>query len=168
MNQEITSAATTRNSVSAIVRLGDKLGLWDYLKKVLDIGGGKWNKTTEALATRGVESKVYDPYNRTDEENHDAIEWAFDHAEAVIISNVLNVITSIPLRYKLLQSATKIAPIALITVYEGDKSGKGKQTRDGWQENRRISTYIDELAPHYRKINKHNNILICTKHPNVL
>ena len=43
-------------------------------------------------------------------------------------------------------TAQKAAAI-LITVYEGDGSGTGRQTAaDSWQENRRTADYMDEIA----------------------
>lgn len=43
-------------------------------------------------------------------------------------------------------AATKAAAL-LITVYEGDGSGTGRQTAvDSWQENRRTADYMDEIA----------------------
>lgn len=43
-------------------------------------------------------------------------------------------------------TATKAAAL-LITVYEGDGSGTGRQTAaDSWQENRRTADYMDEIA----------------------
>lgn len=43
-------------------------------------------------------------------------------------------------------AATKAAAL-LITVYEGDRSGTGRQTAaDSWQENRRTADYMDEIA----------------------
>lgn len=39
------------------------------------------------------------------------------------------------------------AAALLITVYEGDGSGTGRQTAaDSWQENRRTADYMDEIA----------------------
>jgi len=38
-----------------------------------------------------------------------------------------------------------IPPGIYVTVYEGDRSGKGKVTRDGWQENRKLASYLDEV-----------------------
>lgn len=39
------------------------------------------------------------------------------------------------------------AAVLLITVYEGDGSGTGRQTAaDSWQENRRTADYMDEIA----------------------
>lgn len=44
------------------------------------------------------------------------------------------------------EAATKAAAL-LITVYEGDGSGTGRQTAaDSWQENRRTADYMDEIA----------------------
>ena len=41
----------------------------------------------------------------------------------------------------------KKAAALLITVYEGDGSGTGRQTAaDSWQENRRTADYMDEIA----------------------
>lgn len=43
-------------------------------------------------------------------------------------------------------TAQKAAAL-LITVYEGDGSGIGRQTAaDSWQENRRTADYMDEIA----------------------
>lgn len=43
-------------------------------------------------------------------------------------------------------AATKAAAL-LITVYEGDGSGTGRQTAaDSWQENRRTADYMEEIA----------------------
>lgn len=43
-------------------------------------------------------------------------------------------------------TAQKAAAL-LITVYEGDGSGTGRQTAaDSWQENRRTADYMDEIA----------------------
>lgn len=43
-------------------------------------------------------------------------------------------------------AATKAAAL-LITVYEGDGSGTGRQTAaDSWQENRRTADYMDEIS----------------------
>ena len=43
-------------------------------------------------------------------------------------------------------AATKAAAL-LITIYEGDGSGTGRQTAaDSWQENRRTADYMEEIA----------------------
>lgn len=33
----------------------------------------------------------------------------------------------------------------IVTAYPGDHSGEGRETRDGWQENRKPFTYRDEV-----------------------
>lgn len=64
-----------------------------------------------------------------------------------VISNVLNVINSEAARRDVVQLAGSKADTVLITVYEGDKSGNGRQTAaDSWQENRSTADYITEIA----------------------
>lgn len=53
----------------------------------------------------------------------------------------------------------------LITVYEGDKSGKGKRSKtDCWQENRRVADYLEEVeqATGY-KARIENSVIIAEK-----
>lgn len=46
-----------------------------------------------------------------------------------------------------MQTFTSKAPVILVTVYEGDGSGQGRQTgADSWQENRRTADYVGEIA----------------------
>lgn len=48
---------------------------------------------------------------------------------------------------EVVQLAAQKAAALLITVYEGDGSGTGRQTTaDSWQENRRTADYMDEIA----------------------
>lgn len=50
-------------------------------------------------------------------------------------------------RGEVVQLAAQKAAALLITVYEGDGSGIGRQTAaDSWQENRRTADYMDEIA----------------------
>lgn len=62
-------------------------------------------------------------------------------------TNVLNVIDSEAARGDVVRLAATKAAALLITVYEGDGSGTGRQTAaDSWQENRRTADYMDEIA----------------------
>jgi hypothetical protein len=64
-----------------------------------------------------------------------------------VISNVLNVIDSEAARCDVVRLAATKAAALLITVYEGDGSGTGRQTAaDSWQENRRTADYMGEIA----------------------
>lgn len=87
---------------------------------------------------------IYDPFNRTPEHNAAVLAGSYDVA---VISNVLNVIDSETARGDVVRLAATKAAALLITVYEGDGSGTGRQTAaDSWQENRRTADYMDEIA----------------------
>ena len=66
-------------------------------------------------------------------------------AHTVTLANVLNVIPTAKGR----GMAVRLALLYLrpggtiyVSVYEGDRTGKGKRTRDGWQANRRLASYV--------------------------
>ena len=118
-----------------------------------DIGGGKWDLTTEFLALHGVRNIIFDPFNRSTAWNDAALREIRElsesgHLTTSTVANVLNVIREPEVRAEVIQLAA-LSPRAYFSVYEGDRSGVGKQTRDGWQENRRIQDYVAELEPYY-------------------
>jgi hypothetical protein len=58
LKQKITSAATSLNQVPAVLRLinkvaRDPLAFWGYSDTILDYGGGKYDKLTEAEDEEG-------------------------------------------------------------------------------------------------------------------
>jgi hypothetical protein len=67
-------------------------------------------------------------------------------ANTCTISNVLNVICDRDVRIHILTLAKKYCSgTVYITVYEGDKTGKGKVTRDGYQLNCKLKEYMKEV-----------------------
>ena len=145
MNQTYTSRQTSINSRKAPAIYGMKKAIDTMTgKKVLDIGGGRFDTAQEAARVYGATVSIYDPYNRSEEHNREVIAGAYDVA---IISNVLNVIDSEAARRDVVQLAGSKADTVLITVYEGDRSGTGRQTAsDSWQENRATAAYMEEIA----------------------
>ena len=117
----------------------------------LDLGGGKYDTATEYLHAREVANLVWDPYNRSEAENLSVmcILASRGGADSCTISNVLNVIDSAEARHELLNRAwdcTRYRAPIFITVYEGDRSGVGRQTgKDQWQNNRPLRDYLDEV-----------------------
>ena len=104
----------------------------------VDIGGGRFDTATEYLREQGVENLVFDPFNRNAEHNKEMAERVRDSkVDTATCHNVLNVIDSELSRANvILQAAKAIKPdgTAYFTVYEGDKSGVGRQTKsDSWQ-----------------------------------
>jgi hypothetical protein len=113
-------------------------------KKVVDIGGGRFGTAQDTARSYNAIVSIYDPFNRSEEHNREVMAGAYDIA---VISNVLNVIDSKAARRDVVQLAGSKADTILITVYEGDRSGTGKQTAaDSWQENRATADYIEEIA----------------------
>ena len=145
MKQTYTSKQTSINSKKAPAIYGMKKAVETMTgKRVIDIGGGRFDTAQEAARKYSAMVSIYDPYNRSEAHNREVIGGAY---EIAVISNVLNVIDSEAARRDVIQLAGSKADTILITVYEGNKSGKGRQTAtDSWQENRATEDYIKEIA----------------------
>lgn len=144
--QQITSAATSINS-KKVPRLFGLVKDWKPGTHNLDFGGGRYDTATTYLAARGVTNHIYDPYNRSQEENRAALD-CYDY-DTCTISNVLCVIKSHKARVEALTDTffrVKDGGKIYITVYEGDKSRVGRETKkDCWQNNQPLSTYYEEI-----------------------
>jgi hypothetical protein len=151
--QRYTSADTSVNTTKppAIARLVERLGTWRPGTINVDLGCGS-NPTpfTLFLEDRGVFNVPIDPYNQTEEEGM-ALRGllACIAPTTVTISNVLNVVKEKKYRRQILLQAKghlREGGTVYITVYEGNKSGKGGESkRDCWQENRETEDYLKEV-----------------------
>jgi hypothetical protein len=145
--QEISSAATSINAVQ-LPMVFSRIQ-WQRGTRNADIGGGRFDNTTQALKRRGVENVIYDPYNRSAAHNKAAAaKIAGGQAATATVSNVLNVIKEPSSREKVIRQAyDALAPggSAYFAIYEGDKSGTSSATPKGWQENRATATYVPEI-----------------------
>lgn len=150
--QTISSARTSRSQVPALHRALLASGVWSSGDTNADIGGGKYNLGTEALARHGVENVVYDPYNRSEDWNRDAMARIARGTETATVANVLNVIREPEARSEVIRLARKTSHRVFFVVYEGDRSGAGRATRDGWQENRKLATYVSEIVKHFARV----------------
>lgn len=167
MTQQFTSANTSINKfkVPALFKAYDwKPGTWN-----LDYGAGKYDNATEYLKTRGVDNVSYDPYNRTEQENENALSLTllYGGADTVTISNVLNVIAEKEVRKQVLEHAHEILTYCgecVISVYEGDRTGTGRQTgKDQWQNNMRLDEYMDEVKEVFGNVAKRKGLIIARK-----
>lgn len=146
IEQKHSSAKTSLNQVStglknAPIKAGDT---------GVDVGGGKYDKGVEHFASKGAKLHVYDPYNRSKEHNEKVASDHSGKADYVGCHNVLNVIKEKEHRAGVLDRVKKfMGPHgkAHITVYEGDKSGNGRETKGGesWQNHQPTSWYHDEI-----------------------
>jgi len=148
MQQAYTSERTSRNQLPALHRALLRAGIWQFGDINADIGGGRFDKASEELAWNGVENVVWDPYNRAPRHNEDALNRIFRGTTTATVANVLNVIAEYEVREQVIRMATR-AGRAYFHVYEGDRSGLGKKTRDGWQEHRKLVTYLPEVSRHF-------------------
>jgi len=136
MKQKYTSADTSINSkkLPAIYRMIK--GRVTENETVLDYGCGKYFDDYNLPEN----FHGYDPFNRP---NETELNRQYDVA---LCSNVLNVIMEKEIRLDLLRTLQKLADRIMITVYEGDKSGEGKETKeDCFQLNRKKKEYLPEL-----------------------
>jgi len=149
--QRLTSERTCRKQVPALLRALLRAGRWQRGDVNADIGGGKWDLGTEELAQHGVENIVYDRFNRSDEHNERALDRIFLKVNTATVANTLNVIAE-PERRALLIGLAAQAPVAYFHGHEGDGSGVGRETRDGWQENRRLESYVPEVSTFFSRV----------------
>lgn len=136
MKQKYTSADTSINSKKrpAIYNLVSKTITEN--ETVLDYGCGKYFDNYNLPKNY----HGYDPYNRPDETE---LNRRYDVA---LCSNVLNVIMEKEIRLDILYTLKNLADKIMITVYEGDKSGEGKKTKENcYQLNWKWRKYLPEL-----------------------
>lgn len=163
--QKISSANTSINSsklpaIFNMVRFAP-----DTLN--LDFGGGKFDNATEYLATQGVESLVYDPYNRTAEHNKEVLARVRENggADTITLSNVLNVIAEPESRLAVLRNCKRLLKSGgtlYVTVYEGTGKGDEKETTAGYQLNRKTASYVDEIASVFSSVSRKGKLIIAT------
>ena len=145
--QKATSARTSINSVK-LPKLF-KLGLINKPTTILDYGCGKYTShiADYCHAKLGSAYHGFDPFNQTPEQN-DASLWKVlgEQNVTVTCSNVLNVIDDDETIIRILERMRKLGDRLIVTVYEGDKSGKGRYTQyDCYQRNMKLKQYIPFL-----------------------
>lgn len=119
---------------------------------VYDHGCGKYPQYMQDwVESQGCVYYGFDPYHGTaGQELRKFTLYGLNGADVTLLSNVLNVIDSREARAKCLQEAaryTRWGGCIYITVYEGDGSGVGRETRaDCWQENRKTEDYMREVV----------------------
>lgn len=164
-DQKISSANTSINSskLPAIFRLVK----FEPNTLNLDYGGGKFDNAAEYLAQQNVTNLVYDPYNRSTQHNAEVLQKVRENggADTITISNVLNVIAEPEARLTVLRNAKKLVKPGgnvYITVYEGNKSGEGTETKSGYQLNKSTADYIDEIASVFSTVNRKGKLIIAS------
>ena len=157
--QKESSKLTSISSIPAIFKKVD----WRYGSTNFDIGSGKYDKFTLALREVGVKNIKYDPYWLSAEENIKSLEYVITHKiDTVTVNNVLCVIKEKEIREEVIKLAAysvKEDGTVYFQIYEKDKSGIGKKTSKGWQNNLKTSEYIPEISKYFNGIIQRGNIL---------
>lgn len=138
--QEFTSASTSINTVNKVyTKCEFKRG-----SKVLDWGGGEYDTNKQYMAKKGVDVGVFDPFNRSNEHNMKILE-RYMLPNYIVCSNVLNVIKEESIVIDVLKKLrlySRPGTTIYIAIYEGDRSGVGRQSKkDSWQRNEKAGAY---------------------------
>lgn len=145
------TALGNSNQIPKLFKKVESIQPWRSGSVNLDYGSGPYYKhPKDFLATKGVEYYPFDPYNLPTNDNVRTIIYLLTSKtiDTITISNVLNVIKYKDERTHLLVNAMNmIAPqgFIFISIYEGDKSGQGRQNGDSWQENRTTRDFLEEI-----------------------
>jgi len=166
MNQTYTSAATSINSAKLphiFAAVGMPRGA-----VILDYGCGKYtDHILQHVNAQGAAYYPYDPYNQPDDVNTYSRNYVMlAHVSGVttvaVLSNVLNVIKEDSVIIDIVDDALNLTGNVIIAIYEGDRTGNGRQTGpDQWQRNERKAAYIDLLQAHgFKAKSWHGFILV--------
>lgn len=148
--QTYTSASTSINSV----RLPSVFKRAEFRSElVFDYGSGKYTDHIKEYVNSLHKTYLpYDPYNLDDERNNVSVTLVINamyrHFPVdVVCSNVLNVIDSDHEVAKIARYIEEIVTATggrgYVTVYEGDRSGTGRQTgKDQYQRNAPLHDYL--------------------------
>lgn len=147
----IDTSATARNVTPAVFRKVLKVGGWVPGAKNFDIGSGKFHlNLTDSLQDQGVKNLPYDVFALPFWLNYNSLTAIQKEPVATVtISNLLNVCQTERQMRAILETA-KFAladdGIVYITTYPGNRSGIPGVTRDGYQQNKRLSSYLPIVA----------------------
>ena len=118
--------------------------------RVIDIGGGAYDLNKAYIAHRYLlDCEVYDPFKRSVSDNQHVLSISQKRPfNAAFSFSVLNVINSSEARLdhiRLCQKVLKVGGKAFFKVWPGDSSERAQATKNGYQNNRHLETYLEEL-----------------------
>jgi len=166
--QKITSADTSIKQVPAVFkRVNFKTGTLNF-----DIGCGKYpDLLTDEMRRIGVMNIGWDPYHAKSncQINSKFIyrKGCFDERfDTVTCSNVLNVIKPLDIKHNIVELAHKLLcknGVAYFLIYEGDKTGVGRATTKGWQNNMKANRYEKIISCHFPVYIRKGNLIAASK-----
>ncbi len=146
---------TSRKQVPAAAKVLHKLaGNWQFANHVLNFGCGRFPDLTKEYLTnyhnQVISVTSYDPNNAEDEDvitDISLIDREVRRFDVVLCANVLNVCKD--LDSALLDLQRIDFDTAVIQIYEGNRSGKGRNTRDGYQRNEVVAEYMPKVLQYF-------------------
>ena len=143
--------------------------------RVLDWGGGQYDIAKKAIehGYPGIKFEVVDAFNRTPTHNDRILaEYAENPATVLTINNVLNVIKETDIIEDVIRESKEYLAedgVCYIKIYEGNdvdgKSGNGKVTSSGWQNNQPAEWYRQFAEKYYQYIERVGDILVASDKP---
>ena len=127
MTQEFKSAGTSLRQIPALHKKVMENKLFGGTN--FDNGAGKYMNATNYLACNEVLNIRFDPFNLPEETNSKASRYR-GMCETSTIANVLNVIKEESVQIEVLKRSynmRKVCGWCFISIYEGNKTGEGKQ-----------------------------------------
>lgn len=155
MKQQYSSKETSLKQVNRIF----KNRMFPKGAKVLDYGGGAYDDGKNYMKQLGVDVFIYDPYNRTEQENEKALSVKPDY---IVCANVLNVIAEDDIIRGILKEIKSYHVPAYFCMYEGNRTGQGEPTKKGYQRNQRLTEYLPIIKEYFDINSKKGGILECT------
>lgn len=143
MEQKHTSANTSINKTKLPAVYNNYN--FEYGSRVLDYGCGKYtDHIKEKMNKLGCEWHGYDKYNQSDLVNNETETYMKMGFDVGICANVLNVIDNIDTIKEIIKDVKDCCNIAVFSIYEGNKSGVGSETKkDCYQRNETIDDYVE-------------------------
>ena len=143
--------------------------------RVLDWGGGQYDIAKKAVehGYPGIKFEVVDAFNRTETHNDRILaEYKDDPATVLTINNVLNVIKETEIIEDVIRESKEYLAadgVCYIKIYEGNdvdgKTGNGKVTSSGWQNNQPAEWYRQFAEKYYQHVERVGDILIASDKP---
>ena len=143
--------------------------------RVLDWGGGQYDIAKKAveLGYPGIKFEVVDAFNRTKSHNDRILaEYAENPATVLTINNVLNVIKETDIIEDVIRESKEYLAedgVCYIKIYEGNetdgKTGNGKVTSSGWQNNQPAKWYMPFAEKYYKYVEPVGDILVASDKP---
>ena len=165
--QTALSGGTSRNQNPSGNEYGRKWKIFRPGTRNVDIGAGRFDKATQFLADIGVENIPFDPVNRDGETNRRAAESVrANPADTATVHNVLNVIDNDSVMEGIVNQAARAIKkngSAIFTIYEGNRSGVGARTRDGYQRNAKARSYETAIKKFFGSVETHGNVILAKR-----